>query len=464
MSEDTPNSAVRTRKRLENEWLALTESASEELKSLLIATLEFNTSELRDRYHEYLAQDDEISSILNGDANRDEFTHAFLRWVGDVLDPGSITKQEFFDRQAQIGALMARIGLPPYAVSRATRKLTIWLVRHFAERQLPRDQIIDVLTHIVNVIGISLEIREISYQSSSISRARVDEAYKLHALGQNIALERERQRALLMEWGHSLLASLHQAETLRRMPRIWPSEFGLWLNHKARIVFEKVPHLNVVMASANQIDNELIPALEQTKPEDRGSVAFLIARIEQQISTIKFNLNAMFDLHIDLDQARDPLTQLLNRKFLPTILMREIELQRSADDNGICLLLIDIDEFKKINELYGHTAGDLTLQHVAQAVVHGLSSSDFVFRYGDEQILVVLVNCTEELALRKAEQLKKNVAAHAVTLPKGTDIFPTLSVGLAVHEREFDYQALLNRADRAVVVAKAAGKDGIGRA
>ncbi len=454
-----PRNDMLGRARLEAEWRVLIEETPDDVRALLRDLIHDREVDLREHYNAYLSSDAEISTILGNADNRDAFTRIFLRGVGNLLDPRSDSSEIFYKQQEEIGALMARIGLPPYAVSRAMRKLTLWLLDYLSLFDLPKATLIGAIHFIISAVGLSLEIREISYQSGVTSHARIEEAYRLYALGQNLAMERERQRALLMEWGHRVLSAFHQNAGPGKLPRLWQSDFGLWLNHKARILFENAPKMDAIIQAVERIDEVLVPGLEVVNPDDRVVVADLIQLIERQIASIKFGLNGIFDLHMEIEKGRDPLTQLLNRRFMPSVLMREIYLQKTAHDQGFCILLVDIDHFKTINDTHGHKAGDLALQSVAQSVTSCVRPSDFVFRYGGEEIVVVLVDCNGTTARQTAERIRGDIASLRIALPDGSDLALTVSIGVADFAGEFDYEALVSRADQAMYVAKSRGRN-----
>ncbi|MBU0556702.1 MAG: GGDEF domain-containing protein [Alphaproteobacteria bacterium] len=461
MDESIPPKGDKARMRLELEWPQITELVSQEVRDLLLIFLQENSAELRIHYQTCLEEDEEIQSVLGSMANQDDFAEIFLRDISDLLANGHDSAATFYEQQAEIGSLMARIGLPPSAISRVMRKFSVRLLASLAQYPLDQSMLVETVIHIVNTIGLSLEVRDIRYQQDIAARVRADETYRLHSLGQNLTIERERQRALLMEWGHNLLTAFHQSEGLRKLPRLWISEFGLWLNHKARLIFERTPNLAGIIAAVDRIDKDLVPALEQIRSEDRESVSFVVTRIEEEIADIRFELNGLFELHIEVEKGRDPLTHLLGRQFMPSILMREIKLQKTPKDQGLCLLLIDVDCFKAINDQYGHKAGDVVLGHIAQAITNCTRPSDFVFRYGGEEIIVVLVDCVRDMAMQTAERIRADIEDMRVALPEGGDLQLTVSIGVAAHEGEFDYEVLIGRADKAMYRAKSSGKNRI---
>lgn len=418
-----------------------------------------NRDQLESHYRHYLESDPQIASVLSTPASREELTGAFMAWLGELMNFNAMSADAFCDRQMRIGSMMARVGYPPHAISRGLHKLTLWFIDRLAATPLPADQLVPSMRFVVMLVGTCMEIREVSYHSNVASLSRLGEAYRLHALSLNLGLERERQRAALLEWSHRLLLSVHQdawAESLNRIDR---SEFGLWLTHKAPLLFDRDTELERIVASARRIDGELLPALSAAAASGRPATLEGIQRIEAELATIRFALNNLFDTHLELEKGRDQLTHLLNRRFLPPVLMREIALQRSGVGKGLCALLLDIDHFKVVNDTHGHDGGDIALQHAASIVVSAIRPADFAFRYGGEEFAILLVEADLELGLKIAERIRSRMEASAAALPNGRSARLTVSVGLAGFAGELDFEAFLKRADMALYEAKQAGRN-----
>jgi diguanylate cyclase (GGDEF)-like protein len=155
--------------------------------------------------------------------------------------------------------------------------------------------------------------------------------------------------------------------------------------------------------------------------------------------------------------ARDELTGLYNRRFLLEFLDRETaRAQRSGGAFSICL--IDIDEFKGVNDSFGHAAGDAVLRHFGAVAGMGLRSADILGRLGGEEFLVVLPDTDMQGAINTAERIRR--AVEAITfpgLPAGRQV--TVTAGVARSMPNESSSALLERADRALYDGKAAGKN-----
>jgi two-component system cell cycle response regulator len=156
----------------------------------------------------------------------------------------------------------------------------------------------------------------------------------------------------------------------------------------------------------------------------------------------------------------DPLTGLYNRRYAVPHLARLAE-QAAAARRPLAVLLADIDRFKRVNDRHGHGAGDAVLQHLAQVLRAGLQPPDLLARWGGEEFLLALPGCSGAEALARAEALRAGVAARPVPLPGGAAVTVTLSLGLALPPPGAPVQPreLLDRADRALYAAKAAGRD-----
>src|SRR5690606_27237874 len=213
--------------------------------------------------------------------------------------------------------------------------------------------------------------------SDTKSRSQTDEAFGLFSLGQDINLERETQRAALMERSQSVLFSLLGEKSERPGRKLSSSPFSLGLRHHAAVLFQGSPILGGIEDLIRQIDQQTIPAIS-----DRGPAA--ISDLQRRVDEIKYLLNDLFQTAANLENGRDPLTRTLNRRFLPSILGREISLAKSAG-SPFTLLMVDVDHFKTVNDTYGHSAGDAVLGCVAEYLLGAVRSSDYVFRYGGEE-------------------------------------------------------------------------------
>jgi diguanylate cyclase (GGDEF)-like protein len=155
----------------------------------------------------------------------------------------------------------------------------------------------------------------------------------------------------------------------------------------------------------------------------------------------------------------DELTQLNNRRqFVYMAERRVIDPQYQSS----CLILFDVDKFKRINDEYGHDVGDIVLQHIAQIARQEMRSDDILARFGGEEFIALLAQTRLTEAEIIAERLRKSIAAAELKLPNGLSVKFTVSIGIA----EFDptvgsLQRLIKQADIALYMAKKNGRNQI---
>ena len=155
---------------------------------------------------------------------------------------------------------------------------------------------------------------------------------------------------------------------------------------------------------------------------------------------------------------RDSMTGLFNRRFLDESLERELS-RAERDRSPMALLMIDIDHFKRLNDTWGHLAGDEVIKGVAVLIRNGARGGDLPCRYGGEEFLLVLPNVALDTAVERAEQLR-----HAFENEKfpfnGALISTTVSIGVAMFpEHGRSRMALIDSADRALYSAKGSGRN-----
>jgi diguanylate cyclase (GGDEF)-like protein len=154
------------------------------------------------------------------------------------------------------------------------------------------------------------------------------------------------------------------------------------------------------------------------------------------------------------DSRRDTLTGLRNRRALEEDI-RMVEAQALRRGGSFAVALCDVDRFKPYNDRLGHLAGDDALRALARALLGELRAGDMAYRYGGEELIVVLADATAEQAVAAGERVRAAVAGLALPHPQGGHV--TVSVGVAAGER--DVPALLARADAALYDAKRSGRD-----
>ncbi|MDP4090407.1 MAG: diguanylate cyclase, partial [Bacillota bacterium] len=159
------------------------------------------------------------------------------------------------------------------------------------------------------------------------------------------------------------------------------------------------------------------------------------------------------------ENKRDFLTGLNNVRSFD--LLYNAALQEAQEKSRVLsIVIVDIDHFKRVNDTYGHQAGDSVLKQLGELLRHGCRSFDVVSRNGGEEFSMLLMDCSCKKACEIAERIRKEVEAHKFILPDNKEINITISLGIATYpETAEDNEALYKNADKALYKAKNTGRN-----
>jgi len=168
-------------------------------------------------------------------------------------------------------------------------------------------------------------------------------------------------------------------------------------------------------------------------------------------------------LQRELDTAsklmrHDPLTGVLNRKGLTEAITREVSRARRKN-SPLCIALIDVDNFKNINDVYGHGIGDEALCHLTRTVTEALRPQDVVARYGGEEFIILLPDTPLEAANAILVRLQRELTQRIFCAPDSNPLLITFSAGVALLCLDEAPETAISRADEAMYAAKRAGKN-----
>jgi diguanylate cyclase (GGDEF)-like protein len=157
--------------------------------------------------------------------------------------------------------------------------------------------------------------------------------------------------------------------------------------------------------------------------------------------------------------VRDPLTGLYNRRYMEEILGLEI-LRAERQEYPIGIIMVDIDHFKRFNDIHGHAAGDAVLSQVGSFLRKYLRASDAACRYGGEEFIFILPEASQKVTRMRAEQMREEIRNLHISFQDQTLEAVTLSIGVAVFPMNGSSgEAILKAADTALYQAKDAGRD-----
>jgi diguanylate cyclase (GGDEF)-like protein len=270
-----------------------------------------------------------------------------------------------------------------------------------------------------------------------------------------MALEFDPQ-LIITDWAVPGVGGLALCKALRKT-KAGQQVYILMLAHK----YDEELLASALEAGANEyIMKPLLPRVL----EARINVALRVIRLQQEVvrdrEQIRHQLADLAVLNRMLEQAAltDPLTSLPNRRYA----LDRLDQEWSAslrNKHALTCMHMDLDHFKKVNDTYGHDAGDRVLRELSSVLRKALRTTDVLCRVGGEEFLVICRETTADQAMVCAERLRQQVEEHRIDI-SGTEIGLTISIGIAERdESTADAETLMKRADLATYASKTAGRN-----
>ena len=441
------------------EWNALSGQANRVLALELSRIVVANADTLARSFYEIMLKDSQASSFLDHEQVRLRLHASLVRWMNQLFAPdANALADDVYELQMRVGDAHARIDIPVSVVLKGGRALKSCFAAHLEGQGEGLDDFRFQANRLFCMkVDLAMEVMSQAYTVTTTRKARSSEAYRLFSITENLATEKERQKAALLDWESAVMFEAAMGRPSASLQRLRESEFGLWFRHKGMHAFQGVPEADVILRVMDLVDEHCLTEL--TRPDiETGRRAEIVREIRSHARNMQLQLASLFEHSLELESGKDVLTRLLNRKFLPTVLMREIEHSRKHD-RAFAIAVIDIDHFKAVNDTHGHEAGDQVIQQVASVLAEQCRGGDFLFRMGGEEFLAVLVDLDVEQATLLCERMRQAIERHPFLIPDGTALALTVSIGMAAYCGHPDYNYLMRMSDEAVYEAKSRGRN-----
>ncbi len=280
--------------------------------------------------------------------------------------------------------------------------------------------------------------------------------------------------AFLLKWGYQVTTACNGEEALHILesedaPRLavldWmmPGMEGVQVCAKIRSTPGSRPYVYILLLTARTQKEDLLAGMEAgiddylTKPFDAQELRARL-HVGQRIVNLQDQLIGARE-ELRYRATHDALTGIYNRGEIIEALDRE-RARQARDGGSFGIIIADLDHFKRVNDTYGHAAGDAVLRETTVRMKGCVRSYDFVGRYGGEEFLLVVPSSDAAGTLALAERIRQSMQSSPVTTDAG-EINVTISLGVAAstHACPFDTQELLLRADQALYRAKENGRN-----
>lgn len=234
-------------------------------------------------------------------------------------------------------------------------------------------------------------------------------------------------------------------------------EFGKWYDHVAQPELLEEPmfaRIGILHENMHETTSEVLRRRRkgsEVPTDDYERFMNRVIDFKMEVRRLQFKL--MKEVC-----AVDHLTGAWNRQIMHYKLDEEYERYRRTGA-PCCITMIDLDHFKSINDTYGHTVGDRVLQEVCTLLTNALRRYDTIFRYGGEEFLVCLPDIDTDRAEQMLERLRVLLEKSSISPGDGSFVNITASFGLASMGEEKPIEELIEQADRALLCAKAEGRN-----
>lgn len=408
---------------------------------------------------------DEVRPVLENTIVRKNLPVKLRRWLLSMfqpMDPDEIPG--LIARQRELGAVHANINIHFRFIGYGLQVIKSDLFQRIRKTFDEPDIRMDAAVLVVDLFDIAAGLISEAYFQSEMVHESNELSLKVKGIPQNSAIECERLRYMLMDWLRNTLTLLYQSPGIdpENLPKLQYSNFGLWVTYKSEFLGH---HLNVsdtLKGHVRDIDEALFQAARR-RAENRDHQFFqCVAALNDAVNKAAWFISSVVDQLMEMDNGMDPLTRLFNRRYLDTILRKQIEISL-RQGFSFAVLMIDLDHFNTVNDIYGYDSGDMLLKQFAEILLLSVRASDFAFRHSGNRFMVIVGNADAENAVKIGEKIREKCRGTRFQAAGGQTAHITCSVGVAAFDNHPDYRRLIKMAEKALFKAKSEGKDRVER-
>jgi diguanylate cyclase len=234
--------------------------------------------------------------------------------------------------------------------------------------------------------------------------------------------------------------------------------FGRWYYGIENMIPKTHPKFSAIESkhkTMHQMATNLLNESKEIKSvsvENYDNFSIALDDLRAELNDFKLELENLLYEH-------DPLTGASTRLSLIPTLYEQQELTKRGLQSEACIAMMDLDYFKKVNDVYGHLAGDIVLSTVINYIKDELRSYDKVFRYGGEEFIILMQHTNLETGFNLLERLRKGIETLSIEYKDNVSIKVTASFGLVILDQNQPVDLLVELVDKAMYQAKAAGRN-----
>lgn len=433
---------------------------SQQVASETFSLVRENNESVVNRFYGHLVVNAHASEFLSHEEIETHLKGSFREWLDYTFDRDRVLAdpKRFHDYQDNIGRVHSRVDISLQLINYAK----VVLKRSLFELDLGKtSNSMEAACYISDVIDYSVDTFNQSYLREVIETTRHMQSLRVVASGHQLALDFERAKSEVTAWTRDTVWSVSQGTSIAHK-KVSELHIYHWLKHKGTFSITDEESSQALLSACEnllEVEAAIYRQLSATDSDSRNSALNeLIQRVMHTSDQICEKLGAAIQTILETEERKDALTKTLSRRYLHAVAHREVVFAKHSDA-PFCVLMIDIDNFKAVNDRYGHRAGDEVLERVAFTLMERVRPGDYIFRYGGEEFMAIITETDLEVARHVAEDIRLQVMEQRSTASDKERINVTVSIGVAEYDFHPDYMRTVEVADRRLYEAKRTGKN-----
>ncbi len=432
--------------QLKVEISTLSSNVPQSVRAMVASTVKHFAVELVDDLWLDLARHARVQALFDDEVIAGRFRGALSQWLVDVFPKDAVDATTFLMRQSEIGLTHARIQIPTALSMLAARVLKRGIYNSLKHTRLSRDEFVQAALYVPGIIDVAAAAIAAAHISGLDRSLRAEEALRQVSIDHGFRAEREKQKASLAEWAQAVFFGSHIAGEADGSLPLSRSEFGLWFSHRANLLFGRSAEyasIAQLVAEADEHARQLRDSAEAARSQGH------LCEIRQIVSQINNLLSVLFSHSFDVGSARDPLSRLLNRRYLRAAISREVALRRRTS-RPFSVIMLEISQFDGLRARLGEGGADTVVQQTAAMLLNAVRSSDSVFSMGRETFLIIRVGNDAREAAVFARSIVESYAATHFSIDGQTVLQNSLNVGVIEYDGHPDPRRLVDQVANAL--------------
>ncbi len=421
-----------------------------------------NAVDLANYFYTNLMGINESHQFLDHELVSKRLHQSMKEWIQSLFLPSDERSvAEHMKWQRTVGDVHARVNVPMRLVNHGIRLLKSKMGNLIVEADLEDSQKYLGLVLVNNLLDFSSSLINESYLNFRMSNERDMQALRTQMMSVSFVVELERLRSSLFDWLRKTITKIYSRypEQSTNLDSVYTTDFGLWVIYKAELLLSDQPDLiDKLKSQMNSIEDTITKINQLEGHDSKAELSEAIDFLNESISNVGWLVGDFSTQAYEMESGRDPLTRLFNRRFLPSVLQSMIRVTVSTD-SVFSILSCDLDNFKEINDRFGHDVGDLALIQFGDFLLSFVRATDYVFRLGGDEFLIILAGAQADVGTSIAKKMLERLLTHEFDLKNGTSVKLSASIGVVEYDGHPDYMRIIKSADNALYKAKNVGEN-----